>query len=647
MVRLLPRALAAAAIGAVSGAAFLTLAFTRSPDLALDMDRDYPRVTSGFYPAEIHIGGSFAWTRRSAVVRLQGADRDVPWICAVRVRGGRTPPLEQPVVELAADGIALARLTATNDYQVLEVTIPPQPDRSGLVLTIASSTTFVPGPGDKRELGVQVDSLTCRRAERALAVPPRRAMAAAVMSGAAFGAAFALLGLTLPLAIAATVLVTMAQAIPLASGPAPYSPYLDRAAPLAVWIALIAVGAAFAIERTRRQPLSNAARFVFAFSAAALFLELLALLHPSKLVIDAVFHAHRLQWVLNGRYYFTQPMPDGVQFPYAIALYVFAAPWSALTQDHVSLLRIVVLAWHALAGALLYPLVARTWNDRLAGAIAVVLFHLVPLPYVVIGNANLTYAFGQSAAFVTLAAAVGWAPRLRQVGRLSALFMLASVAFLSHVGVFPVLLTTLVVAACLYWLAGGASLRAPAVGILAATILAAVFSVVTYYGQFGEVYKSLDRVRSRTTANGAQSESPAAETPLRQTIPLHQRARTVASLAVRAFAWPVVVLGAAGLWHVWKSRERDRLTLALAAAMVTYVIFVGFAAATPVEPRFQKYSDEFINRVNYATIPVAVVLAGRAAGWAWRAGLLPRIAAAILLAAGGAVGCRAWLSWLA
>ena len=64
---------------------------------------------------------------------------------------------------------------------------------------------------------------------------------------------------------------------------------------------------------------------------------------------DAVFHAHRLEWVLGGRYFFTQPMPSGVSFPYAIALYVAAAPFASLTRDHVALLRIVVCAAIAFA----------------------------------------------------------------------------------------------------------------------------------------------------------------------------------------------------------------------------------------------------------------------------------------------------------
>ncbi|MBF6216490.1 hypothetical protein IU487_36585, partial [Nocardia puris] len=86
---------------------------------------------------------------------------------------------------------------------------------------------------------------------------------------------------------------------------------------------------------------------------------------------------------MAGRYYFTQVMPGGVEFPYAIGLYVFAAPWSWLTNDHVTLLRVVVIAAEAGAGALLYAMIARSCGDGRAGALAVALYSLVPLPYAI------------------------------------------------------------------------------------------------------------------------------------------------------------------------------------------------------------------------------------------------------------------------
>jgi len=49
-------------------------------------------------------------------------------------------------------------------------------------LSISSSTTVVPGAGDRRELGVQVDRLVCRPEAAGLVLPPRRAIGAAALA---------------------------------------------------------------------------------------------------------------------------------------------------------------------------------------------------------------------------------------------------------------------------------------------------------------------------------------------------------------------------------------------------------------------------------------------------------------------------------
>ena len=116
-------------------------------------------------------------------------------------------------------------------------------------------------------------------------------------------------------------------------------------------------------------------------------------------------------------------------------------------------------------------MVVRVWGDSLAGAAAVVLFHLVPLPYVVIGNANLTYAFGASIAIATMMAATLLPLRSRDVLQLAVLFLLASLAFLSHVGVFPLLLAALAASAVLYRWRGGPELRAPSRAVFLAALL--------------------------------------------------------------------------------------------------------------------------------------------------------------------------------
>ena len=103
----------------------------------------------------------------------------------------------------------------------------------------------------------------------------------------------------------------------------------------------------------------------------ALWLKLIALLHPAKPVVDALFNAHRLDWVLAGKYYFTQPFIGGVEMPYAIGLYVFASLWTWITSDHTALIRGVTAASDVAAGALLYPIVLRAWGQRRTAVLAV------------------------------------------------------------------------------------------------------------------------------------------------------------------------------------------------------------------------------------------------------------------------------------
>jgi hypothetical protein len=442
--------------------------------------------------------------------------------------------------------------------------------------------------------------------------------------------------------LAAGALLALALAILLNAGVAAYSgAYLGWIMPVALWITLPLL----IFAGLRR--LYSATRFVLGFSAAALFLKILALVHPSKELIDALFHAHRFQEVLAGNYYFTQPLPGGVRFPYAIGLYLAAAPWGSLTRDHVALLRIVVCVAEAVAAVFIYLAISRNWNDRFTAALAVVLYHLAPLPYVVVGNANLTYAFGQSVAVIAIALAATFAFGRRNLPALAALFGAASLGFLSHVGIFPILAVTLAATGALYWLLGARELRPTAVGIVVASLLATCFAVATYYAHFPEVYQTLVRVTGGSGQAGPAPEAKAAgdSTSNAAAPTIGGRAMRAAVLGARAVGWPMLTLAAVGGWLAWK-RRRERLSLSLAAVAVSFAVFVAFRVLAPVEPRYQRYADEFIDRVYYATLPAFAILAAMAAAWCWRAGVGWRVAGGVLFGACAMIGIRSWLSWI-
>ncbi|MEZ5318013.1 MAG: hypothetical protein R2752_11485 [Vicinamibacterales bacterium] len=677
------RLLTAAVTGAVLGAAAFSIAYARHPQITLEMDRPVDAVARGFYAEERAGDETFAWTGRTASVDLPGLDRRSAWTCDVRVRAGRGAPLVLPALATAVDGLATGTTAVTNDYADVRIPLPARPDRPGARIDLGVSDPFTPGGGDTRELGVIVDRLACAPDAGAKVRPPAGTMGRAALAGGILGAALVLAGLGPLATLAVLVVATVAQAIPLAAGLGPFSSLPGTAVRLALGAGSALVVGIRATDLLRGTPITTAARLASAVAAAAGYLELVALLHPAKPVIDAVFQAHRLQWILDGRFYFTQPMPNGVQFPYAIALYVFAAPWTLLTSDYVALLRVVVIGAGAAASIGLYAAVARDWQDRAAGVVAVALAHLVPLTYVVIGNANLPNAFGQSVALVAIVCAAtcdvgdrAWRGRLL-------LFGIATVAMLSHVSTIALLASTLAATGALFWMAGGsaagggaagggsaggasaggeramttgrAALRASGRGVLIATAAAVVASVVVYYGHFPEVYERLDRLRGTVTEGpaGERSAGPVADAPSRPVTgapdtpasPLGTRLMDGGAAIAAAFGWPMILLALAGLWTL-RFRPPDRLTLAIAGLGLASVAFFLVGVVPRIEGSFERYALEFVGRVALAAIPGVVILAARGTTFLWGTGLAGRAGASVLLLWTMADGAGAWLAWL-
>jgi hypothetical protein len=652
--RLRPTVLAAIA-GGLAAAALLFFFVNRHPDVVLEFDRPAPGGTSGFWAPERAGDDTFAWTGPRASMRLVGVDRRRAWRCAVTLRGMRPAGVEQPRVRVAVDGVVVGEALALNEYRTIEVTAAPR-DRPGVVVAVTSAPTFVPGGRDTRELGVQIDRLACAPAA-ALIWPPAGALGRSAMAGAIFAAALAVVGSPVLEWLGLWLLIAVGQATLLAAPAALYDRYADVALGAALWIGPTLAAAVFIAERWRGQLLSRPARLAATLSAVALFLQMLALLHPLKLPVDAVFHAHRLEWVMSGRYFFTQPMPDGVQFPYAIALYVVAMPFASLTSDHVLLLRSVVLVAQAVAGLCLYPLAARWWGSPMAGLLAVVLFHFVPLPWIVVGNANLTNAFGQSAALIASAAVTLMRAGPVRVAGVVLTTLIVAVALLSHVSTFALLGATLVALAL--WLAvfGGQTGRRRAAATVAATAIAATVSVAIYYGRFTDVYATaLARVSDVEKAGTTMPPDPASAL---EDTDAAVRAQASAGAAARAWValrqttqdvgWPICALAVAG---TALARGGGPLTGLIAAWALVWALGTFAVVATRVGPEFERYAIEFLGRINLATYPAAVLLAARAVSAAWEASRdtplvrLARMGTTVLLVAAALLGTRAWLAWL-
>lgn len=623
------RALATAVLALLAGAVWAVVLYAWHPAVNIEFDRDVPRNVEGFYPSEHDIAShlTFAWTRADAVIRLPGLDRRVPWQITFRASSGRPPGIENPDVTILADGIAITTRHVTAPFTDFSATVPALPNRRGLVIALHSSKTFVPGKADPRTLGIVVDRLTVAPAGAVLL--PHQAIGAAALSSGAMGAAIALLGMTAGSAVIGAAVLSAGDAAAVARGSGPFGAYpatvLTVGWSVAAALALIAV--AFRIGRA--QPLRNTARFAIAFTASALFLNLLVLLHPDMPIGDALFHAHRFEEVLAGRFYFTSTAPGGYAFPYAPGLYVFASLFARLVHrgaGDVVLLRVVTLSVDAVAAGLLYRAIGRGWGDRLAAAIAVALYHLIPTDFSVFTTGNLTNAFAQSVSVIALVLMASPAVRLGRMAATIALALVLLAAYLSHASTLAILFVSTLAIASLYFARGGPPLRASAIAILVASFAAALAAVLVYYLHFMDTYRvEFARIGHETaTAAAAAGNRTIAD-----------RARGVPYGLEINVGWPLLALTAVGGWFLWRRNAGDRLTRAIGGWLAACGLFLVVGILTPVDMRYY-----------LAAVPALAIVAAAGAAAAWNKGTAWRLASLALLAWAVVIGVHNWWATL-
>jgi hypothetical protein len=619
----LARAVAAAILGALLAAACTVAGYLLAPDLVMPMDTDPPALVRGLYPVERGPDGvSYAWSRDLVTISLPGLDRQHQWQFRIRFRGGREDPGTLPFVQTLVDGESVDMRQAGNQFQDVAVMLPTSVGRErGARITIRCSNTFVPGPNDNRPLGIIIDEMRVVRLSTGVPFVPGPAVAAATLGGAIFGAFFGLIGLTAGGAAIAVAVLVAGQSIALVHGAGPYTPTYTSLIPwIAAWVAVLASLAVSLAQRLMGQRLRNTARFALAFTVGALYLKLLVLTHPSMPIGDALFQAHRFEWVRDGRYFFTSIAPGGYEFPYAIGLYLIASPFASLvhgTFGLMVLLRFVVAIADAAAGLLLYPMIARQTGDRLAAAIAVALFHLLPINFLVQTTGKLTNAFGESLLLACVAVIVlgsGQHTARSRAGMLALLTITAVAAMLSHTSLVVTVGLMLVVTAAAIWRFGERSDAGWARALVIVAVVSTIVAGGIYYGHFAQTYATqLDRLRGLSPdATATTGVGPAASS---------------------AYGWPAVVLAMIGGVLVAGRRERVTLTLAVWSwlGIAALLLVAGAVTRLPV-------------RAELLAFPAIALLAARGAAISWRVGPFAQAAAIVLLLGAVVSGVHDWIA---
>jgi hypothetical protein len=260
----------------------------------------------------------------------------------------------------------------------------------------------------------------------------------------------------------------------------------------------------------------------------------------------------------------------------------------------------------------------------LAGAVAVALYHLIPLGFGVITVGNLTNAFAQAFAIAGLALMASPGLRVERRAIVAALVLTLAVTFMSHTSAFAIGAVGGCVIAAAFWWRGGPALRSPALAVLAATVVAALVAIGLYYAHFFETY------RTELTRISAETATAAPDAGGRG---IGERAASVPRYLRIYFGIPVMLLALLGGWRLWQRGARDRGTLTVAGWAMTCLLFLVLGILTPVDMRHY-----------FAAVPVVAVAAAIGVGIERQEGRT--ITAAALLALAAAGGINAWWSTL-
>ena len=515
----------------------------------------------------------FAWTKKSALVRIPRLDRRIGYRLTVVARNGPSTPLP---VELAADGSTqFATVELPERRTALTIDIPPSA-RDSVFVTLTAERTFVPGPQDKRSLGFIVEAITLAPL-RGRFPAPMRAFGQSALAAALYGAGAAAAGCSWPVIAAAAVAVSGWQTWLLVRDAAFLGDFSNALVPVAVW-ALMAGAIIGMWSLARRHAATRLVRTTVFVIVVITLLRIVLFLHPNAPIGDSMFQVHRAADVVGGRLFFTSVTPPPYfEFPYPPGMFVLAVPfWKAMT-DHVGLLRVIAFAADAVTAVAVLLAGLRIWRLPGAACTAAIFFMLAPVGVQTVATGNLSNAFAQS----VVSAAVLFGVCL--VGSRPAWFWSMLVAlvlaggFMSHFGTMiigPVLAAAVVAA---WSFTADRTVKIARGWYAFALVLAIVVSFLLYYQHFVAVY---DTTVHRILAG---------ETSRRSMVPtVTQQGGRVATFfrfLLWNYSYALLAAAAAGVFVFVRDRRRDALSLALWGWLGVCAVFAVVGVLTPLEVR--------------------------------------------------------------
>jgi hypothetical protein len=385
----------AAAVGAFAFAA-TSFVYQKGGAILIDFERGYEGAfVDGFHPRERAEGKFFRWTDDSSFVDLRSLPPKGTIEIEARLRTIRPEGEALPNLAFTANGVTVHRAAALPGVVTYHFQLPSSASRLRLGI---ESETFVAAGG--RKLGVQVLGIRLKLPEELPAFEtPALWMSLSAILLLAAGLAC---GIPFPVAVLAALALTLPFVYLLGLEGVRFSDYPRHVALLAA-STLAAAALVRAILNRLRWLHPSERSLSTAILALLLLMKMSALSYPLMLSSDADFQANRMREFLRGNWHptsVTQHEPP-FRIPYPVALFAATAPLAKAGVDLVPALEIVTGVLDVVVSGLLMFFGWRFLDDFRSGALAAVLYQLVPMNMLSFSAGNFTNLFG--VAMITLA----------------------------------------------------------------------------------------------------------------------------------------------------------------------------------------------------------------------------------------------------
>jgi hypothetical protein len=377
----------AAAVGAFAFASS-SLVYQRGGAILIDFERGYEGAfVDGFHPRERAEGKYFRWTDDASYVELRHLPAEGTIEAEVRLRAIRPAGQQLPNLAFTANGVTVHRATALPGVVSYHFRIPSSSSRLRLGI---ESETFDAAGG--RKLGVQVLGVRMKLPEE-LPSFEEPALFLSLASILLLSAGLAS-GLSFPIAVLAAAALTVPFVYLLSFQAVRFSTY-PRDVALVAWVTLAAAALVRAILNRVGWLHRSERSLATAILALLLLVKMSALSYPLMLSSDADFQANRMRQFLQGNWHptsVTQHEPP-FRIPYPVSLFAVASPLAKAGFDLVPALEIATGLFDVLVSGILMFLGWRRLDDFRAGALAAILYQLVPMNMLSFSAGNFTNLF--------------------------------------------------------------------------------------------------------------------------------------------------------------------------------------------------------------------------------------------------------------